>query len=1139
MKLWIIRHAESKGNATGNYSTAVSDSLSDKGREQAAALGQCLAPRTFDRILVSPLLRTMETVTPYLHMTQQRAELWPEIAEACWHPEREAPTNTWRTQPAPLSSAASRLFDYRDGAAIRPAHPESFGEGLRRVRVALDRLEALGEDRDASVLMVTHGHFIRELLNLMLDTDTIREFTHDNGGITGLTFDGRWTLDFCNRPYDRHRTESPSPRMGLRLLAFCLLPLLLVSNLTAATPCAKTNTWRSALSVTRQDRMQAGQNSGVKKPPEFALWKSMHDDFGDHGPVIMAARDRLRQEGLTLDSPDSAFKTPLQDRLTLAVKTLTYVKEAGADVLSLQKELTAIQKRITDSKEDLFPLYLDLVLLRRRILFAHPALAFDRILINVNPPTTYSHNGDQFLARHSRTGKGLLLLSGWKSESPGQRFLLKGKLPPGAFRSPDLHYDADRLLFAFSDHTETDRRLRRFFLYEAALDGSSVRQITGTGEDSLKTWDNRATVLIEDNDPCYLPDDSILFLSTRSQTFGRCHGRRYNPAWVLHHCDSGGNIRQLSFGNENEIEPAVLNDGRVAFTRWEYTDRHEMFFHKLWWCMPDGTSVAHLFGNDMTVPHQFLQVAPIPGTHKIVAVGQGHHSYNTGTIVVIDTNIADNGEKAITHITPETSYSESQGWPNPHYSEPYAITEELFLASRANHPVPRRRSGAQIADRGIYLLDPLGGRELIYEDPEMASFAPIPICKRQRPAMMPAKTPPAAQEWGTVFLQDAYLTRNDPEGKLKPGMIKALRVNALGIQPRAAKRGVSSYAVNNIPKKILGTVPVDEDGSAFFKVPARTALQIQTLDENGMAILTERSFFYLQPGETRSCVGCHEPYGSAPDMKLMSKMSRMTPVDLTPPAGPQYKGGLSFMRTVQPVLDRYCIGCHGLGGSDNEQARKLDLTNRSAKGGYTTPYRRLAALGDPTVGNKKNMGAHARNISRPRDYYAYRNKLSHMLLKNHSNCNLDRESFLRIIEWLDVNSQFYGGLFPNKLENRRLTDEKADATKALRVLINERFGDAIASQPLWTLINKAQVEESRILMAPLARDAGGWEQLKPLWQSKTDPGYPELMAAVDACIVKNENENTGGWNPTWAQGAGEPWVMNAREVFRAKQKNSR
>ena len=371
--------------------------------------------------------------------------------------------------------------------------------------------------------------------------------------------------------------------------------------------------------------------------------------------------------------PSIRFAETTRKYLKLTEDTLNYVKKAGADTSAYSAELKTLAAKVgaTETTVDWRELYLDLRLLRRRTIFSHPALDFDQILININPPTKYSHNGDQFLGRHSRAGKGLALLSDWKGESATLKLILKGKLPRGAYRDPDLNYDADRVLFAFSDHTEPKRKHRRYFIYEAALDGSWVKQLTGTKRDPLKTWDDRETVLIEDNDPCYLPDGDVIFLSTRSQSFGRCHGSRYNPAWVLYRCNyDGDEIQQLSYGNENEVEPAVLNDGRIAFTRWEYTDRHEMYFHKLWWCRPDGTSVAHLFGNDMIIPHQFTEVSAIPNSHKVVATAQGHHSYNTGTIVVIDPNVSDNGEEAITHITPETSYSESQGWPQTHYSHP-------------------------------------------------------------------------------------------------------------------------------------------------------------------------------------------------------------------------------------------------------------------------------------------------------------------------------------------------------------------------------------------------------------------------------------------------------------------------------------
>jgi broad specificity phosphatase PhoE len=199
MNLLIVRHAESMGNATGDYSSSVSDALSPKGEEQALALGKSLKSMRFDRVLASPRQRAMQTVTPYLKCTNRSAEIWPELAEACWHPEREDPTKSWDSQPTPLPSGMADLFEYRDDMAISPAHPESFGSGLRRVHDTMELLHDMGDTTDATLLIVTHGHFIRELLNIMLDTRRLNEFPHDNCGMTSVTFDTEWTLQFCNR----------------------------------------------------------------------------------------------------------------------------------------------------------------------------------------------------------------------------------------------------------------------------------------------------------------------------------------------------------------------------------------------------------------------------------------------------------------------------------------------------------------------------------------------------------------------------------------------------------------------------------------------------------------------------------------------------------------------------------------------------------------------------------------------------------------------------------------------------------------------------------------------------------------------------------------------------------------------------
>ena len=259
--------------------------------------------------------------------------------------------------------------------------------------------------------------------------------------------------------------------------------------------------------------------------------------------------------------------------------------------------------------------------LRRRILFLHPDLQFDKLLaVQRGLPYTWDlHMVDQYLGRFSRPGPGLVVLENWKGV-PRKTALLKGKLPTGTVLNPDLHWDADRIIFAFCDHTakppadakalkvHPDARFtpwmaqadptnpclpqnggehsvvhRRYFIYECAADGSWVRQLTGTPDDPMETVDGRQTVMIEDADPCYLPDGGFVFTSTRGQNFGRCHWGRYTPSFLLYRADAGGrNIRQLSFGEANEWEPSVLSDGRIAYTRWDYVNRNAVWHQSLW-----------------------------------------------------------------------------------------------------------------------------------------------------------------------------------------------------------------------------------------------------------------------------------------------------------------------------------------------------------------------------------------------------------------------------------------------------------------------------------------------------------------------------------------------------------------------------
>ncbi len=198
MNVLLVRHAESQGNANGDYSVLSHDSLSPNGLAQAKALSRCLQLWSFEAIFVSPLQRAMETLVPYLEATKQRAEIWPELAEACWQSPEEPPSAAWNPQPASVPLDIARYFTYRDNKAVKPSESEAFGQGLGRVHATRERIQALA-DSPHTFLVVTHGHFLREFLNLLLETPSPVEFPHENCGMTMLTYAQGWQMEFCNR----------------------------------------------------------------------------------------------------------------------------------------------------------------------------------------------------------------------------------------------------------------------------------------------------------------------------------------------------------------------------------------------------------------------------------------------------------------------------------------------------------------------------------------------------------------------------------------------------------------------------------------------------------------------------------------------------------------------------------------------------------------------------------------------------------------------------------------------------------------------------------------------------------------------------------------------------------------------------
>ena len=811
--------------------------------------------------------------------------------------------------------------------------------------------------------------------------------------------------------------------------------------------------------------------------------------------------------------------------LSLTRATLAFVQES-TPLPELEEEFRSLEKRM-EASDDQEEFLNELRGLRRRIILSHPLLGFDDLLINKRPVPAFSHQSDQYLGRHSGAGDGLVVLRNWKDQ-PTEEVLLRDRLPVGSVLHPDLSYDSHRILFSFCDHSEPRKTHRRFFIYEINTDGSGLRQLTGTSADPLEGLEDRRTALIEDFDPCYLPDGRIAFVSTRNQGGVRCHhGGRYCMTYTLYGCDGNGfDIRPIAYGEANEWDPSVMNDGRIIWCRWDYINRHDTIYQGLWTTKPDGTSTAHYYGNYTRNPCLTSEAKAIPGSRLICATAGAHHGYISGSIVLIDPAKGRDGEAPLQRITPEASFPETEGWHEKAYCTPYPLSENLFLAAYTPGKITQQGRNPAANAYAIYLIDTLGGRELVYRDPKVSCFAPIPLQPRKKQPALPSILPDAPDGTpGTFYVQNVY----ESSGHIPKGSVKRLRI--VQIYPQPAQRAPDrSKVLFELPKRIIGTVPVDENGSVAFEAPSGVPLLFQLLDKNNMCVMSMRTFVYAHPGETTSCVGCHEPRDSAPSYRSGFNAAVHKPV---PPAGPQYAGGLSFTKTVQPVLDRHCIRCHGLGeelagginllGTLDESELKLGRVKAS------TAYRSLA--GNPHLVSMALRNEEAVR-STPKDYFSHAGALAPMLLeggKEHE--PLDQDSFQRVVDWLDLNGQFYGSYSWNKDEWRRIDPE---AERKLREHIAQTFGEEWAVQPFAALVNVALPSESRILMAPLALDAGGWGQVTNGWESTADAGYKKMAQAVEKCIQPLESSDRAGTCNQIPCKCKSCWVAPAEAEYRKR-----
>ncbi len=659
-------------------------------------------------------------------------------------------------------------------------------------------------------------------------------------------------------------------------------------------------------------------------------------------------------------------------------------------------------------------LYLETRAAKRQIALSNPLLDFGPLLFSKRVPTSYSHLVMQYYGWRARPGGGIFVL-----ERPGYslscRDILAGQLNGGNVLEPRLSYDATKIVFSYvqcrgdgaswsPEALDNNSDEGFYHLWSVDVDGSNLRQLTSGPYDDLM--------------PCWLPDGGIAFSSTRRRGYARCFGGQFSQRWhvyTIHRAnEDGSQIQLLSVHDTNEWFPTVSNTGHILYSRWDYIDRDAVTHQNLWAMRPDGTNPLAVWGNATSAPHCTFQPQPIPGSSKIIFTASAHHSITGGSLAIIDPTVSNNGEGAITRLTPEIPFPEAESMDiREYYASPWPLSEDFFLVSYSPTRLVWEPGANQPNALGIYLLDSAGNRELIYRDPDIGSTNACPLIPRPTPPVIPSMLPAGTDSTGEMVLTDVYQGLGD----VARGSIKQLRV--IQIFPKTTHVADSprvGLAREENARAILGTVPVEPDGSAYFRVPALKPLLFQALDEQGMAYQTMRTITYAQPGERISCSGCHENRRSTPSNHSVMALQR-SPDDLQP--GPWGGRPFSFMEVVQPVLDQHCVSCHG----PEKKEGNVDL-QATPRDGFTQSY--WALCGDADfwgMGTNPDTAASAlvprfggRNqvqITPPGGQYSARgSRLMKLIDAGHYEVRLSDDDRQRLAMWIDCNAVFFGSYRP-------------------------------------------------------------------------------------------------------------------------------
>lgn len=754
---------------------------------------------------------------------------------------------------------------------------------------------------------------------------------------------------------------------------------------------------------------------------EQELLSAIAGAVGEMGAEIAAEQGRLAQAGTPSSDPawlelylyavrqreelllvrdacsmlDVAALRLARDDLAASFPETYHLKpDCETRLIALEQALPRIQADLAVGKRQAYDEAKAGIELAREILLSNPLLDFEEMVVVRRSDTSPALGLPQNWQGNCSLPKGVysneIALLSWREQGANPWRTVFRAAPEAFAGDVDLNFDADKMLFSMPD------RRGRFQIWEIAADGSGLRQVT-PGEEAD----------VDNYDACYLPDGRVVFASTACYHGIPCVFGGDSVANLCLLGEDGKTVRELCFDQDHNWCPTVQNNGQIMYLRWEYGDLPHSNSRILFHMNPDGTNQMEYYGSNSYWPNGIFFARPVPGhPTQFAGIVTGHHGVRRmGELCLFDTALGRaEAEGAIQRIPGRGKLVEpvikdrlaDDSWPK--FLHPYPLSSKYFIV--AAQPTPKSRWG-------IYLADVFDNMLLLREEPGQVLFEPIPLRKTPRPTVLPDRVKLDQQD-SLVYLADVY--RGPGLAGVPRGAVKALRLFAYNFSFRGMGGLLGTVGMDGPwdVKCVLGTVPVEGDGSAFFRVPANTPISVQPLDAEGKAMQVMRSWFTAMPGETLSCVGCHDRQNMSPPEQA-TIAARRAPSDIAPWYGPAR--GFSFAREVQPVLDRHCTGCHSgetapdLRGTEKVTDWKSDISGHAGTdvgGKFSVAYAQLQRY-VRRPGIESDI-----HILSPMDYHADTTELVQMLQRGHYGVALDEEAWSRIATWIDLNAPYHG-----------------------------------------------------------------------------------------------------------------------------------